>query len=188
VRAAIAMITSLFEWNQRRVTEGRMPIDMGIGLNTDLVVAGNIGSPKRMDFTIIGDGVNLASRLESACKQYSARILISEHTFGRLKGVYRTREVDHVIVKGKTEPVGVYEVLDYHSNETFPNLMDAVNCFRDGIEKYRRGDWTLAVAAFGEALKANPDDQLSQTYIERCEQLLANPPASWTGVWAMTSK
>jgi adenylate cyclase len=188
VRAAIAMITSLFEWNQRRVTEGRMPIDMGIGLNTDLVVAGNIGSPKRMDFTIIGDGVNLASRLESACKQYSARILISEHTFGRLKGVYRTREVDHVIVKGKTEPVGVYEVLDYHSNETFPNLMDAVNCFRDGIEKYRRGDWTLAVAAFGEALKANPDDQLSQTYIERCEQLLANPPASWDGIWAMTSK
>ena len=64
---------------------------------------------------MIGDGVNLASRLESACKQYSARILISEHTFGRLNGVYRTREVDHVIVKGKTEPVAVYEVLDYHT-------------------------------------------------------------------------
>ena len=188
VRAAISMITSLFDWNQHRVSEGRMPIDMGIGLNTDLVVAGNIGSPKRMDFTIIGDGVNLASRLESACKQYSARILISEHTFGRLKGVYRTREVDYVIVKGKTEPVGVYEILDYHTNETFPNLMDAVNCFRDGIEKYRRGDWDQAVAAFGEALKANPDDQLSQTYIERCAQLVANPPAVWDGVWAMTSK
>lgn len=188
VRAAIDMITSLFEWNQRRVSDGRAPIDMGIGLNTDLVVAGNIGSPKRMDFTIIGDGVNLASRLESACKQYSARILISEHTYGRLKGVYRTREVDHVIVKGKTEPVGVYEVLDYHSNETFPNLMDAVNCFRDGIEKYQRGDWDQAVTAFGEALKANPDDELSRTYTERCEQLLASPPEAWDGVWAMTSK
>ncbi len=188
VRAAIDMITSLFEWNQRRVSDGRAPIDMGIGLNTDLVVAGNIGSPKRMDFTIIGDGVNLASRLESACKQYSARILISEHTYGRLKGVYRTREVDHVIVKGKTEPVGVYEVLDYHSNETFPNLMDAVNCFRDGIEKYRRGDWDQAVTAFDEALKANPDDELSRTYTERCEQLLASPPDAWDGVWAMTSK
>jgi adenylate cyclase len=188
VRAAIDMITSLFEWNQRRVSDGRAPIDMGIGLNTDLVVAGNIGSPKRMDFTIIGDGVNLASRLESACKQYSARILISEHTYGRLKGVYRTREVDHVIVKGKTEPVGIYEVLDYHSKETFPNLMDAVNCFRDGFEKYRRGDWDQAVTAFGEALKANPDDELSRTYVERCEQLLASPPEAWDGVWAMTSK
>ena len=85
-----------------------------------------------MDFTMIGDGVNLASRLESACKQYSARILISEHTFGHLNGVYRTREVDHVVVKGKTHPVAVYEVLDYHTPQTFPNLMDAVNHFRDG--------------------------------------------------------
>jgi adenylate cyclase len=165
-----------------------MPVDMGIGLNTDQVVAGNIGSPKRMDFTMIGDGVNLASRLESACKQYSARILVSEHTFHRLKGVYRFREVDHVIVKGKTEPVGVYEILDYHTDSTFPNLADAVNAFRDGIEKYRRGDWGNAALAFGQALKANPDDKLSQTYIERCEQLQADPPASWDGIWAMTTK
>jgi adenylate cyclase len=66
--------------------------------------------------------------------------------------------------------------------------MDAVNCFRDGFEKYRRGDWDQAVTAFGEALKANPDDELSRTYVERCEQLLASPPEAWDGVWAMTSK
>jgi len=161
---------------------------MGIGLNTDLVVAGNIGSPKRMDFTMIGDGVNLASRLESACKQYNARILISEHTFHRLKGVYRTREVDHVIVKGKTEAVGVYEVLDYHTSATFPNLTDAVHSFRDGIEHYRRGDWDRAVGSFSQALEANPDDALAQTYIDRCEELKANPPQDWAGIWAMTSK
>jgi len=188
VQAAIGMISSLFEWNERRVQDGRHPIDMGIGLNTGMLVAGNIGSPKRMDFTMIGDGVNLASRLESACKQYSARILISEYTFGRLKGVYRTREVDHVVVKGKTEPVGVYEVLDYHTPATFPNLMDAVNHFRDGIEKYRRGDWDRAIDAFGEALKANPDDALSHTYIDRCRTLATDPPADWNGVWVMTSK
>jgi adenylate cyclase len=188
VQAAIAMIASLFEWNERRVKDGRKPVDMGIGLNTGLVVSGNIGSPKRMDFTMIGDGVNLASRLESACKQYSARILISEHTFARLKGVYRTREVDHVVVKGKTEPVGVYEVLDYHTPATFPNLMDAVNHFRDGIEKYRRGEWKRAIDAFGEALRANPDDALSHTYIERCTMLADDPPPDWNGVWVMTSK
>jgi adenylate cyclase len=188
VQAAIAMISSLFEWNASRAGDGHPPIDMGIGLNTGMVVAGNIGSPKRMDFTMIGDGVNLASRLESACKQYSARILISAHTFGGLRGVYRTREVDHVVVKGKTEPVAVYEVLDYHTPDTFPNLMDTVNHFRDGIEKYRRGDWGLAIDAFGDALKANPDDALSRTYIERCRALADDPPAEWTGIWVMTSK
>jgi adenylate cyclase len=188
VQAAIAMISSLFEWNERRADDGRRPIDMGIGINTGMVVTGNIGSPKRMDFTMIGDGVNLASRLEGACKQYSARILISEHTFGRLKGVYRIREVDHVVVKGKTEPVAVYEVLDYHTSETFPNIMDAVNHFRDGIDKYRRGNWERAIDAFGETLRANPDDTLAGTYIERCRVLAENPPNDWNGVWVMTSK
>ena len=188
VQAAISMISSLFEWNHQRVQDGRRPIDMGVGINTGTVVAGNIGSPKRMDFTMIGDGVNLASRLESACKEYSARILISEYTFGQLKGVYRIREVDHVVVKGKTRPVAVYEVLDYHTPQTFPNLMDAVNHFRDGMEKYRAGNWDAATGAFRETLRANPDDALAHTYIERCAVLQANPPDAWDGVWVMTSK
>jgi adenylate cyclase len=141
-----------------------------------------------MDFTMIGDGVNLASRLESACKQYSARILISEHTFRQLKGVYRTREVDQVVVKGKSHPVAVHEVLDYHTPQTFPNLMDAVNHFNDGIMKYRSGDWDQAIDAFGETLRANPDDALARTYVERCGVLKENPPADWDGVWVMTSK
>ena len=188
VHAAIGMISSLFAWNEERVADGRRPIDMGIGINTGTVVAGNIGSPKRMDFTMIGDGVNLASRLESACKQYSARILISQHTYDHLKGVYRTREVDHVVVKGKTEPVAVHEVLDYHTARTFPNLMDAVNHFRDGIDKYRAGNWDTAIEAFRETLRANPDDALAATYIERCTVLRDDPPADWNGIWVMTSK
>ena len=87
VRCAIAMIRSMNDWNVGRAADGKPPIDMGIGLNTDAVVAGNIGSAKRMDFTVIGDGVNLAARLESACKQYNAEILISDMTFAKLKGV-----------------------------------------------------------------------------------------------------
>jgi len=188
VRAGINMITSLWEWNKKRVKDGQMPIDMGLGLNTDSVVSGNIGSPKRMDFTMIGDGVNLAARLESACKQYHARILISEFTKAKLKGTYRLRDVDLVVVKGKTQPVGVYEVLDYHSEETFPNLMDTVNYFNEGVRQYRAGEWDKGIKQFKEALKANGTDQLSQTYIDRCELLKSDPPKDWNGVWVMTSK
>ncbi|SVE55699.1 uncharacterized protein METZ01_LOCUS508553, partial [marine metagenome] len=106
LRAGIRMIQSLWEWNAKRRHDGDMELDMGLGLNTDSIVAGNIGSKKRMDYTMIGDGVNLAARLESACKQYSARILLSEYTAEKLKGVYRLRDIDRVVVKGKTEPVG----------------------------------------------------------------------------------
>jgi adenylate cyclase len=188
VRTAIAMISSLNEWNAMRVADGRPAIDMGVGLNTDAVVVGNIGSPKRMDFTMIGDGVNLAARLESACKEYHARILISDLTHRQLKGVYRTREVDRVVVKGKTEPVAVHEVLDHHTDETFPNLMDVVNDFRDGVSSYRRGAWDTAIGSFQRCLQAHPGDVLSATYIDRCEQLRAHPPEHWDGIRVMTSK
>ncbi len=188
VRAGIDMIKSLWEWNGKREQNGLPPVDMGLGINTDSIVAGNIGSPKRMDYTMIGDGVNLAARLESACKQYSARILISDHTFKKLKGTYRIRYIDDVVVKGKTKPVGVHEVLDYHTDETFPNLMDAVNYFNEGRKHYRAGNWDRGVKAFNECLKANGADKLSQTYIERCRHLKKKDPKDWDGVWVMTSK
>jgi adenylate cyclase len=189
VRAAIGMINALKQFNETRAAAGKSPVDIGIGLNTDSVVSGNIGSPRRMDYTIIGDGVNLASRLESACKQYASRILISENTFKKLRGTYRVREVDSVVVKGKHQPVGIYELLDYHTPETFPNLMDAVNYWKSGLEYYRHGDWDRAIKAFGEAGAANPHDKLPPMYIERCQELQQNPPgASWTGVWVMKTK
>jgi adenylate cyclase len=188
LRASIDMITSLWEWNQVRTKNGLPPIDMGIGLNTDTVVSGNIGSPKRMDYTVIGDGVNLAARLESACKQYSARILVSEFTHSNLKGVYRTREIDKVIVKGKTKPVGIYEVLDFHTADTFPNVMEVLNYFKDGLGKYRVGDWDPAIKSFKEGQKLNPKDYITEMYIDRCQSLKSDPPKDWDGVWVMTSK
>lgn len=188
VRAGIAMISELWEWNKERVKKGEMPIDMGLGLNTDNVVTGNIGSPKRMDYTMIGDGVNLAARLESACKQYAARILISDLTYKKLKGTYRIRDIDRVVVKGKTKPVEIFEVLDYHNEETFPNLMEVVNNFKGGRKHYNNGDWDKAISLFGECLKANPGDKLAQIYIDRCKALMAAPPAEWDGVFIMTSK
>jgi adenylate cyclase len=188
VRAAVNMVRSLWAWNIERKSKGQLPADMGIGLNTDEVVSGNIGSPKRMNYTLIGDGVNLAARLESACKQYGARILISENTFRKLKGTYRIRDIDDVVVIGKSEPVGVHEVLDYHTDESFPNLMDVVNHFREGRKHYRAGHWDKAAHAFEECLKANDSDKLSKVYIERCAMLKAEPPREWDGVWRLTSK
>jgi adenylate cyclase len=189
LRAAISMISDLAQWNIKRIAEGKRPVDMGIGLNTDTVVSGNIGSPKRMDYTLIGDGVNLAARLESACKQYSARILISEYTHARLRGTYRMRDIDRVVVKGKTEPVRIYEVLDYHTEESFPNIMEVLGHFRDGQAQYRDSRWDGAIDSFGKCLKLNPGDRLSQIYIERCQLLKETPPpADWQGVWVMTSK
>ena len=188
VRAAVSMITDLRTWNAGRAEKGQMPVDMRIGLNTDTVVSGNIGSPKRMDYTIIGDGVNLAARLESACKQYAARILISENTYQKLRGTYRSREVDYVVVKGKTEPVAVFEILDYHTDDTFPNVMEVMNHFKSALSHYRTGNWDNAANSFREALCLNPADKLSQIYINRCEHLKADPPKDWNGIWVMESK
>jgi adenylate cyclase len=189
MRASIGMIKTLWEWNQKRLEKGLKVVDMGIGLNTDMVVSGNIGSPKRMDYTLIGDGVNLAARLESACKSYAARILVSDSTVQKLKGTYRMRAVDLVVVKGKTQPVKIHEVLDYHDQSSFPNLMDVVNLFNDGIEAYQVANWSKAIERFNHCLKLNPSDQLSQNYVDRCEFLRANPPEKeWDGVWVMTSK
>jgi adenylate cyclase len=189
VRAAIAMIRACRRWSHERSQRGQPPVEMGIGLNTDMVVSGNIGSAKRMDYTLIGDGVNLASRLESACKAYSAQILISENTFGRLRGTYRIRGIDRVLVKGKTEPVGVYEVLDHHIEESFPNLMDVVSYFNEGVQHYRSARFSDAAAQFDRALLRHPRDKLSATYIERCRYFEAHPPGEdWNGVWVMTQK
>jgi adenylate cyclase len=189
VRAAISMLRELNAYNLRRAGEGKKPIHIGIGVNTDTIVSGNIGSPRRMDYTVIGDGVNLASRLESACKQYHARLLVSEYTFKKLHGTYRAREIDRVIVKGKTQPVGLYEIVDYHSDETFPHIMEVLNTFRYGVKCYRERRWDEATKSFRDALDLNPSDFLSQVYVDRCEHLKQSPPPeNWDGVFVMKTK
>ena len=189
VRAAIRMMTDLIVFNEKRATEGKMPIDHGMGINTDSIVSGNIGSPKRMDYTVIGDGVNLAARIESACKQYGAQILISEFTQKAVKATYRTRQVDYMIVKGKTVPVGVYEVLDYHDESSYPNLADALGVFNEGYRSWTDGKWDQAIKSFKNVQKINPNDKAAQLYLDRCAHMKKNPPkGDWSGVWVMTTK
>ncbi|KTD05503.1 guanylate cyclase [Legionella gratiana] len=189
VRAAIAMMKALNNFNQKRNKRGLIPIKHGIGINTDKVVAGNIGSEKRMDFTVIGDGVNLASRVESLCKYYGAHILISEFTYQQLKSTYRTRQIDKVIVKGKVNPVSIYEIIDFHDKHSFPNQIDVLNHFNNGIEFYNEALWDKAILSFQHALRLYPEDKPSQLYIKRCRILKEHPPEpNWQGIWKMKNK
>ena len=188
MRASIKMMTELLDFNNKRASEGKPPIDHGVGLNTDMVISGNIGSPKRMDYTVIGDGVNLAARTESLCKQYGAKILLTSFTLDSLKATYRTRQVDMVVVKGKTEPVAIFEAVDFHTKDTFPNAIEVLGHFNNGIEYYNEGEWDKAIKMFSEALKGNPDDVCSAMYTDRCNYLKKENPKDWNGVWVMKTK
>lgn len=189
VRAAVAMMFTLDDFNRHRREKGKPPIKIGIGINTDEVLVGNIGSLRRMDFTVIGDGVNLASRLESATKYYGTGILISEFTMGRLTERHLTREIDRIKVKGKTRPVSIHEVLDFYNPAVCPDMEYVMGSFQEGTHLYRRGSWSEAIACFQRALRLCPGDTVSRLYIDRCTHLMEKPPEDvWDGVWVMTEK
>jgi adenylate cyclase len=189
VRAAIRMQSELSRLNRQGIARDGRRVQMRIGMNTDLVISGSIGSPTRMDYTVIGAGVNLASRLETACKEYGSDILVSEFTFNRLSGKYRAREVDRVVLYGKTEPISIFEILEHHTDKTFPNLNATLERFSEGLSYYRRRQWDKAIDAFHAALQLNPTDAASAVYVKRCEQLKEfQPPQDWDGVWFMKSK
>ncbi len=186
VAAAKAMSLGLDAFNRQLKANGQPGIEIGIGVNSADVVMGNIGSPKRMDFTVIGDGVNLASRLEGANKTYGSRILASEFTIRELRGEFRYREVDKLRVKGKQRPVTIFEVFaegGHHQDET------ALADYRKGLESYRARGWLQAARCFERVLERAPQDGVAKMYVERCRQLHRSPPAEeWDGVWRMTGK
>jgi adenylate cyclase len=189
VNVANAMFVALRELNRERAADGRAPIGIGVGISTGVVVVGNIGSTKRMEYTAIGDSVNLASRLESATKYYGTGVLISDDTRRELTSKTLLREIDVMRVKGKHEPVAIHEAMDHLTEETFPNLSRTVERYTEGLRHYRAREWADAVRCFTEALALNPKDHPSQLYVERCQHFVqAPPPPDWDGVYTMTSK
>ena len=181
------MMRRLADLNVRRVAAGHAALDIGVGFSTGATVVGNIGSVRRLDYTVIGDTVNLASRLEGASKQYGAKIMLSEMTVRDLKRPATLREIDLIRVKGKDRPVAVYESLGYRAHE--PNLPELIALTTQGVAAYRARDWTAASKAFDAALSLYPDDGPSKVYAQRCKLLKRTPPpADWDGVWNLTEK
>jgi adenylate cyclase len=145
-----------------------------------------------MDYTVIGDGVNLAARLESATKTYGAKILISESTVEGLQKGYVLREVDLLRVKGRNKPVAVFEALDWtvaYPEAAFPNRDLVLHHFQIGIEYYRGRAFSQARGAFTKALQLHPGDTVTRLYVDRCQSFIDNPPPTdWDGVWVMETK
>ncbi|MGK2871007.1 MAG: adenylate/guanylate cyclase domain-containing protein [Alphaproteobacteria bacterium] len=189
VAVANEMMAALRILNQRRISAGGAALDIGIGIGTGEAVIGNIGSTKRLEYTAIGDCVNMSSRLEGATKQYGVPILISEFTVADLRHPAKLREIDLIRVKGKDNPVAVFEALDHYTPEIFPNLDDTVAAFNAGMRHYRSRQFSVAQTYFKDALNAHPGDKPSRIFLERCAAFLNSPPpANWDGVWTMTDK
>ncbi len=184
VMVSIKMMTALSELNRRRMPAESIRI--GIGISTGDVVAGNIGSPKRLEYTVIGDRVNLAERLQNANKYYGTDVLICGMTASRLPRPVRMRELDLIRVRGMQAPVGICEVLEHRNSANHPHLDHLIFAFAEAVAHYRRREWARATKMFGEILELCPDDRPTQLYLERCGIYANNPPPEdWDGVWSL---
>jgi adenylate cyclase len=184
---ALDMRARLQELNMKWEAEGRKQLAIGVGLNTGQVNVGNMGSSKRFAWTVMGDNVNLASRLEGITKEYHIQCVVSESTYRAAKDHYVFREIDRIRVKGKMLPVTIYELLDWGRNESL--YTERIVRFSEALTAYRRQQWDEAIELFGKIKAKFADDGPAETFIHRSQELMEAPPeADWDGVYAMKTK
>ena len=186
--ACIKMQKRLSELREKWKENDKPQLKMRIGLCTGSAVVGNMGSKNRMDYTMMGDTVNTAARLEGINKIYGIYTLISETTFIAAGSSIATREIDTIYVVGKNEPVTIYQLLGKASD--VDDLMQKVNQhYAAGLHAYRNQNWDKAIKLFNAALKISPDDGPSNTMIDRSKKFKSNPPGkNWNGSYTVTTK
>ncbi len=182
---ALEMLARLDEMN--RTQAGARPLSMGIGLNTGPVNVGNMGSSKRLTWTAVGDNVNLASRLEALTREYDCGVVLSDSTWAQVKDHYLCRELDRIRVKGKLQPVVIYELLAPRSDGA--QRTELVARFAEALASYRNRDWSGAVCKFDALAEQHPSDGPTRVFRARCHEFLLHAPApEWDGVYVMKSK
>ena len=187
--AALDMQKRLEQLRPKWIKEGKPPLSVRIGINTGIVIVGNMGGRDRFDYTVIGDSVNLASRLEGANKQYKSNIMISDFTYTHVKNKVAVRELDLIQVKGKTEPVKVYELLGTAEMEMTENQRQSLEMYHEGLKLYRSRKWEEAIAYMQQAYSLDENCYVAQIYTERANLYqITPPPPEWNGVFVMTTK
>ncbi len=186
-RCALESLKKVDELKLDFVRKGFPPIDIGIGVNTAEMSVGNMGSDIVRSYTVMGDAVNLGSRLESANKEYGTRAIISEYTYADIGTLFTCRELDWVRVKGKQQPIRIFELIC--EGEPPTQWVQLLSYFKEGFAFYHERKFNAALSCFEKALEIKPDDVASQLYIERCRIYHENlPPSDWDGVYEMKTK
>ncbi|MFA5935587.1 MAG: adenylate/guanylate cyclase domain-containing protein [Patescibacteria group bacterium] len=188
IKTALAMQRALREMNDAKAFGDDLNLKIGIGINTGEMIVGNMGSEVRFDYTVIGDNVNLASRMEGITKEYGVGILISEATRTDAVDSVLTRRIDKVAVKGKKEPVTMYEVMGLMNDVSEADRRLAQD-FEDALDAYFAKDFPSAIQKAEAMLVSHPEDGPSKTLLERSREWMNNPPpADWNGTWIFTKK
>ncbi|MEY2480701.1 MAG: adenylate cyclase [Verrucomicrobiota bacterium] len=189
VRAALAMRRELRALNEKWGAEKINPMKIGIGINHGEVLVGNIGSEERMDFTVIGDAVNLASRIEGLTRMYDVDILLGPSASELVADEYYVRSVARVQVKGRSEPVQIYHLLGARSEALDPEFLRWLESYEEGLRKFQARDFKEAKILFSRFLEFYPDDHLAKLYLERALAYESQPPdEAWVGVEVFTRK
>lgn len=189
VQTAMEMCDRLANFNDRRLAENKPAIKIGIGINSDLILSGQKGSSKRMEFTAIGEGVSIAYYLEGLSKQYGCDMVLSKNTYEKCADRLWVRELDVIRMRNHKTPVPIYEILGMRSDPLSDQKQQILQHYNQGREYYLNRQFANAMGEFARVRKVDAHDRAAGLLLQRCQKLIKNPPADdWDGAWSITGE